>query len=436
MKTEKKEKQYHIPKPGQRILRSVCAVCLCFVIYFLRGRQGIPFYSALAVLQCMQPYRESSLQMAKKRTIGTFTGAFWGMVVILIEVYVLNGKLQNTFWSYLLIALFTGVVLYSTVLLEITNTSYFSCVVFLSITVMHITDESPLLFVFNRVLDTLIGIALALVVNTVHLPRTKNTDILFVSGIDDTLLTDKEKMTPYSKIELNRMVEQGAKFTVSTLRTPATVRETLPGVNFKLPIIAMDGAVLYDMNENAYLMSYQMSYLQAKRIIAFLENEHISYFANVVVDDVLVIYYNELGNRAEKDIYRQMRKSPYRNYIKRALPENENVVYIMVVEEKARMEQLYDKLRAQDWADEHKILIYDSTDYPGYAYIKIYHKDETRENMLKNLMALLNVEKVVSFGSIEGKSDVYVEDSNKNIMVKKMKQLFEPVSIGSMNKKR
>ena len=326
--------------------------------------------------------------------------------------------------------------LYSTVLLEITNTSYFSCVVFLSITVMHITDESPLLFVFNRVLDTLIGIALALVVNTVHLPRTKNTDVLFVSGIDDTLLTDKEKMTPYSKIELNRMIEQGAKFTVSTLRTPATVRETLPGVNFKLPIIAMDGAVLYDMKENAYLMSYQMSYLQAKRIIAFLENEHISYFANVVVDDVLVIYYNELGNRAEKDIDRQMRKSPYRNYIKRALPENENVVYIMVVEEKARMEQLYDKLRAQDWADEHKILIYDSTDYPGYAYIKIYHKDATRENMLKNMMALLNVEKVVSFGSIEGKSDVYVEDSNKNIMVKKMKQLFEPVSIGSMNKKR
>lgn len=100
------------------------------------------------------------------------------------------------------------------------------------------------------------------------------------------------------------------------------------------------------------------------------------------------------------------------------------------------MEQLYDKLRAQDWADEHKILIYDSTDYPGYAYIKIYHKDATRENMLKNMMALLNVEKVVSFGSIEGKSDVYVEDSNKNIMVKKMIQLFEPVSIGSMNKKR
>ena len=74
------------------------------------------------------------------------------------------------------------------------------------------------------------------------------------------------------------MIEQGAKFTVSTLRTPATVRETLQGINLKLPIIAMDGAVLYDMNDNSFLMSYEMSYLQARKVIEFLENEHISYF--------------------------------------------------------------------------------------------------------------------------------------------------------------
>ncbi|HBB46200.1 MAG TPA: FUSC family protein, partial [Blautia sp.] len=61
--------------------------------------------------------------------------------------------------------------IYSTVVLNCKNTAYFSCVVFLSITVMHMTDASPFLFVFNRVLDTLIGVGIALIVNTVHLPR-------------------------------------------------------------------------------------------------------------------------------------------------------------------------------------------------------------------------------------------------------------------------
>ena len=129
---------FKLPIPGQRIVRSTIAVALCFVIYYLRGKRGIPFYSALAVLQCMQPYHTSMKEMAKKRTTGTFVGAFWGLVVILI-LLALNGNrpggIEESFTKYMLISLFTGIVLYSTVVLDCKKSSYFSCVVFLSITV-------------------------------------------------------------------------------------------------------------------------------------------------------------------------------------------------------------------------------------------------------------------------------------------------------------
>lgn len=48
-------KLHQIPLPGQRIFRSAAAVGVCLAIYLLRGSQGIPFYSAIAALQCMQP---------------------------------------------------------------------------------------------------------------------------------------------------------------------------------------------------------------------------------------------------------------------------------------------------------------------------------------------------------------------------------------------
>ncbi len=48
----------HLPVPGQRIFRSMVAVWLCFALYFLRGRHGIPFYSVIAALQCLQPYNK------------------------------------------------------------------------------------------------------------------------------------------------------------------------------------------------------------------------------------------------------------------------------------------------------------------------------------------------------------------------------------------
>ena len=43
-----------IPLPGQRIFRSLAAVLLCFAVYELRGKHGMPFYSAIAALQCVQ----------------------------------------------------------------------------------------------------------------------------------------------------------------------------------------------------------------------------------------------------------------------------------------------------------------------------------------------------------------------------------------------
>lgn len=419
-----KGKHYHPPKVGQRIVRSVIAIEICFCIYFLRGKQGIPFYSALAVLQCIQPYQESTKKMAKKRIIGTFVGAFWGLVMILIQFYGFHGRLQGTFASYILIGFATGIVIYSTILLKCKETAYFSCVVFLSITVMHLADENPFLFVLNRVLDTLIGVGIAIGMNAAHIPRKKQNNILFVSGIDDTILDSTYQLSPYCKVELNRMIDMGACFTVSTIRTPASVREAMSGIRLKYPVIAMDGAVLYDMNENSYLLKYQISSGQAKNMISFLEKEEFRYFTNVIIDDLLIIYYRNLVNEAEKGIYYTRKKSPYRNYVQTVDPVYDNVVYFLLIDKKEKVDRLYEKMIQQTWIGEFRIVMADSMNYPGYAHIKIYHKDATRENMLRNLQALLNIDKTVTFGSIEGKYDVVIQDTDRDTMVKELKKRF------------
>lgn len=419
----------NFPPVGQRIVRSSAAVAFCFCIFFFRNKQGIPFYSALAVLQCIQPYQDSTMEVARKRVTGTFIGAFWGLVVILLQLYAFDGRIEGNIAGYLMISAMTGVVIYSTLCLNCRNTAYFSCVVFLSITVMHMTDANPFLFVWNRVLDTLIGVGVALIANAVHLPRIKRKDVLFVSGIDDTILNSRDEMTAYSKVELNRLIDSGANFTVSTNRTPATVRESLPGIHLKLPIIAMDGAALYDPKENMFLMKYQMSPSQARQICSFLDEQKIHYFTNCIIENLLVIYYDYLETEVQRKVFETRRKSPYRNYVHRQGSVCENVVYIYLIEEKAKTQKLYNILMQQPWIGDYRVAIHDSVRHPGCANIKIYHRDATRDNMLKNLQALLNIEKTVTFGSIEGKYDVFVQDPGKDSMVRMLKKLYEPVAL-------
>ena len=77
-----------LPPIGARIIKSSVAVALCMVIYYFRTLlpvgNGIPFYSALAALWCMQPLRGNTKSNAVQRSIGTFIGAVCGLVFIVL----------------------------------------------------------------------------------------------------------------------------------------------------------------------------------------------------------------------------------------------------------------------------------------------------------------------------------------------------------------
>ena len=237
-----------IPLPGQRILRTMIAVWLCLLVYVLRGRQGEPLYAALAVLQCIQPYTKTTHAVGRKRIIGTLIGAFWGLMLLLFEQWLNRHGHEEPWLHFLLIGAFTGIVLYFTVLLRVSEAAYFSAVVFMVITIKHAADVSPYVYAFNRTLDTAIGVGLAEIVNRLHLPRVRKTRTLFVSSIGDTILGSDRQLTPYSKVELNRLLDDGAMFTVATSETQATVRELLAGVDLRWPVITMDGDNIKDLD--------------------------------------------------------------------------------------------------------------------------------------------------------------------------------------------
>ena len=247
-----------IQPPGQRIVRSVISVWLCMVVYVLRGMRGEPFYSIIAALQCVQPYSSNMLREGKDRIIGTLVGAFWGAAILFLELLPEGGDFRTTVIFYILLGIFTGLVIYSTVLLNISQYALFAAVVFLGIAVYHIEDANPYIHVFYRTLETIIGVGVAIFVNSVHFPRVRDRETLFVSGIDHVLFREDRELSRFTKVELNRFLHDGMRFSVSTKQTPATVREILSGVDLRLPIIAMDGAVLYDLHTMKYVRTVKI----------------------------------------------------------------------------------------------------------------------------------------------------------------------------------
>ena len=434
MRSETKEINYRFPHVGMRIIKSCVAVFLCYIVFLLRGRQGIVFYSQVAVLCCIQPYVDASLKSGLQRAVGTFVGAFFGLAVFLFNYYVMpeivgSNQLSAELLQYGLIALMLIPVIKTTLLLHQKDAVNLSCVVFLSIVVNHI-DEMPFIFVWNRICDTTIGIIIGILVNSFHLPHRKRRDWLFVSGLDDTLLTSRKKMPSYSRIELNQMLENGLNFTISTIRTPASIIPVMEGISLPLPVIAMDGAVLYDIHENKYLRSYVISYSKTKELMQYFRQFNIHCFVNVIREDLLVTYHQELQNEAEKDIYSRLYSSPYRNYLYAELPESSNCIYLMAIDKTEKIQNLYRTLEKDGYTEQLKIVCYSSADYSGYSYLKIYNKNAEKENMIKYLQATLHCTRTITFGSVEGKYDYIISPDRPDQVVRHIKKLFLPIGIG------
>ena len=415
------------PRIGQRIMKSAIAVALCFLVSFLRGDAGIVFYSQLAALWCMQVYASNTRKNALQRLIGTVVGAAYGLVFLLVEkswhvpahVYPL---LHAAFVSVMII-----VVLYTTVLMQKKQASYFSCVVFLSIVVNHVGDRNPYLFVWNRFLDTVIGILIGILVNNFSLPRERRQDILFISGLDGTLQSPTGSLSDYCRVELNRMLDDGARFTFATMRTPASLMEALRDIRIKLPVIVMDGAALYDMENKEYVKVYVISNRMAQEVLSLVKEAGLQCFANVVVEDVLFIYYEQPQDEVVAALVQKLRRSPYRNYLMRKVPDTEQVVYFMLLYPKAVIEAFYGTLVEHGMTEKLKIIRYDSADYPGYAYMKIYNRNATKRNMTHQLQEMYGIEKTVRIGTVPGDCDVLVEEGDYNHVVHLLKKMYEPL---------
>ncbi|MEG1442147.1 MAG: FUSC family protein [Oscillospiraceae bacterium] len=163
---------FKFPKIGMRMIKTAIAAFICAMLGYFRGQ--LPFYSMIAAILCLQPSLEKSTTIALNRTIGTFIGGAVGFVVLLLVNHA--HIIVNVPSYYLLISICLIPLIYLTVLLEKTPSSYITCVVFLSITISHISDELPILFVMHRIMDTLIGIGVSLLINRI-LPNHSNSEI-------------------------------------------------------------------------------------------------------------------------------------------------------------------------------------------------------------------------------------------------------------------
>lgn len=152
----------NFPVPGMRVIKTALAIFLCLLTMELMDEK-FSSYSAVVAIVCMQKDWYNSVQVAKDRSIGTLIGALFGLIAYLLIFYLNLGEI--TILAYLVIALMMVILIMTTISLNGSEIIAITCIIFLSVATFQDTDTNIYYFAIRRVIDTFIGIVIALVVN-------------------------------------------------------------------------------------------------------------------------------------------------------------------------------------------------------------------------------------------------------------------------------
>ena len=149
-------------KASGRTMKTVMAVFLCLLTGIVR-KSDTALYPAIAAVLCVQRTSKDRFREAFNREAATVIGGIWGMLVLLFERYFWRSPYEVL--RYLLLLVLLIPIINFSILIIREKGTFRMCVVFLCITVTHGNDINPLSFGITRILDTKIGIMIALIIN-------------------------------------------------------------------------------------------------------------------------------------------------------------------------------------------------------------------------------------------------------------------------------
>ena len=368
----KTRRQFHLPAIGQRIVKTSIAVFITLMVYYLRGYRGadMPAEAAITAIICMQPYVRDTRDFAVNRFVGTFIGAAWGLgFLLLLLLFPSMGEVLLI--VYLRMAIGIMLTLYTCVLVRKPDTSAQAAIVFICVVIAFPEIEAPLQQALERFTGVLLGTFASIAVNLFRLPRDRERDQVFFVKIADLVPDHFSGLPSAASFRLNYLYEDGAKICLMSAHAPAFFTLTMSHTKLSVPFIVMDGAAIYDANENIYLQAETVAPEESARLRAHLDALGLGYFLYTIHHNKVCIFHQGKLRPQEKAVYDVMRRSPYRSYLEGEIYRAEEIVYLKIIDEDDKILLLEKKL-GPFLADRRLRMVRREQSVPGVSALYFY----------------------------------------------------------------
>ncbi|MDR1117275.1 MAG: HAD family hydrolase [Oscillospiraceae bacterium] len=221
---------------------------------------------------------------------------------------------------------------------------------------------------------------------------------LYISDLDGTLLNSSAELSEYTTDRLNALLAGGMHFSVATARTLATAAKILAGLTLRLPIVLMNGVLIYDMEGQRCT---QVNYLAPETVLSVIETLRqfeITGFMYEMRDGELTTYHESLEQKPLRDFveeriaryHKDFRHTDGFDHISR-----EHIIYFTLLDRRERLLPVRDALLSYSGL---KLTMYEDNYRPGFWYLEIFSDKASKQSAVNYLREEYGYSWVVGFG--------------------------------------
>ncbi len=221
---------------------------------------------------------------------------------------------------------------------------------------------------------------------------------LFVSDLDGTLLNSDACISEVTEEIINRGIAAGLHFTISTARTPSTALPIINKLHLNLPVMMMNGVLIYDTQSGKYIKKEIMDSNIIMVLLGLIKVKGLNTFLYSLADDELVAYYDSV----ESASLNRFRNERIMKYDKRfvevedlSLVAGKDIIYCMLREQKEQLEGLYRELSVVKGI---KAEFYPDVYNEGYYLLEIYSEKASKKAAVDYLRSAGGYNTVIGFG--------------------------------------
>ena len=221
---------------------------------------------------------------------------------------------------------------------------------------------------------------------------------LCISDLDGTLLSSSAELSEYTKSALNTLLSGGLDFSVATARTLASTVKILDGLNLQLPIVLMNGVLVYDMGRQEYVQINRLSPETVAAVIKTLRRFSLTGFMYELKNCELTTYHESLEQKPLRDFVEERISRYYKTFrhtegFSEISPEN--IIYFTLLSTHKQLSPVYEALKTLPGL---ALTFYRDTYSDDLWYLELFSTTASKKNAVDFMRRKLGYKRIVCFG--------------------------------------